>query len=584
MPKIKKLEEIWIEGRAISSGIAIGTPFFLKKNIDLLPDTQIELDQVDAEVNRLRDALESTRHDLTDICKHLDSEKLLEGFLILQSQIEFLSDPLLAKEAEQRILSKRKRAESILQELLYEYQQKFEEMEDSFFKERFQDVKDVVKRLIQRLLQKTKTSLPDLPENTILFTEDISPLETAEAIQKKVKAIVSEKGSATAHAAILARAKEIPYMTNISFSSISEHLNGLVIVDGKNGKIIFNPSQDTINTYEKMHSDLIERRESIRQQSSLKIETYDGYEMRLMANIESIEEISAVHHFGGNGVGLYRSENMLVGRNSLPSEDEQLEIYRALLENMKGKPATVRTFDVGRDKAGINPVSGHSFLGFRAIGNIKREREIFMTQIRALYRASAYGDLNILFPMVSSLQELLEAKQMVKEAAIQLKTRRKIRIGCMIEVPSAAIISDLLARECDFLSIGTNDLIQYTLAVDRCDHLLSHLYQPSHPCVIRLIQHVVTEANRHNIPVSICGEMAANPKFTSLLMGLGVRELSVAARYVPLIRESIRSSSILSCFNLAEKVLSISSAYEIQSLLDDNFQNHFARDHLEQLL
>lgn len=572
-----------MSGKAISSGIAIGRPFFLKNVKDVFSEDNIPFNQIKTEIKRFRSAIKSTHHDILQISKQLSSEGVVEGSVILQSQLELLSDPMLVKETEKRITAQRKTAEFILQKLLKEYQKKFEEIQDPFFRERFQDIQDVSSRIIGYLIRKAKISLPKLASNTILFAEDISPSETAEATQMHVQAIVSEKGSPTAHAAILARAKEIPYMTNISLSLVSKHFDSTFIVDGRNGELIINPTMETLKKYEKLRDDMTVRRHYAAHKSTTKIETFDGYTMRLMANIESIDETSTIHQFGGNGVGLFRSENLLVGRDRIPTEEEQYKIYCKLIENMKGLPATIRTFDVGRDKAGINP-SGNSFLGFRAVGNLKREKEIFMTQLKALCRASAYGELNILFPMVSSLQELLEAKQMVKDVSRQLKSRRKIKIGCMIEVPSAAIISDLLAKECDFLSIGTNDLIQYTLAVDRCDHLLSHLYQPAHPCVIRLIQHVIMEANRQNVPVSICGEMAANPKFTPLLIGLGVKELSVAARYIPLIKESIRMSNILSCCSLAEKALTLASADEIQSLLDKNFQDHFAREHLEQLM
>lgn len=584
MSKIKNIIEIRISGNAISSGIAIGKPYFLKTMKNNFIDDKIKSQEIANEIKRFRAAVKSAQKDLREMIKQMNLEGIDEGSQILDSQLMLLSDPSLIKEAEKRIQNERKKAEFILQKLTQEFQEKFEKLEDVYFRERIQDIQDVTNRVIGYLYQATKNTLPNLAPNTILFAEDISPSETAEATQKQVKAIVSERGSPTAHAAILARAKEIPYMTNISLSQVSQHSECVVIVDGRSGQLIINPTLETLKKYEKLHSEISARRDQLSQMRSQKIETFDGYQMRLMANIESCEETDKIHQFGGNGIGLYRSENILVGRNTLPSEQEQFEIYCAILEKMKGLPTTVRTFDVGRDKAGINPTSGNSFFGFRAVANLKREKDIFMTQLRALYRASAYGELNILFPMVSSLQELLEAKQMVKEVAKQIKTRRKIKIGCMIEVPSAAIISDLLAKECDFLSIGTNDLIQYTLAVDRCDHLLSHLYQPAHPCVLRLIQHVVAEGNRYNVPVSICGEMAANPKFTHLLLGLGVRELSVAARYIPLIRETIRSTSIISCYELAAKALTLPSAIEIQALLEDNYNSHFAKDYLNTLL
>lgn len=582
-----ELEEIRLSGFVISSGIAIGKPFFLKTFQKNFEHENIALHRIETEIKRFNAAVNSVANDLQIIKKQLVTEGVIEGIAILEVQLQLLSDPLIIGEVEKQIRVKQKNPEYILHQLISEYQKKFDAFKDSFFRERFRDVQDISKRILSYLLKESKSSLNDLSSNSILFAKDLSPLETAEASQKNVKAIVSERGSATAHASILARAKEIPYMTNISISVVSNHPESIIIVDGKGGEIIINPSQKTLARYEKLSSELAESRQRLTQAESQQIETYDGYKMKLFANIESCAEIAKIHEFGGEGVGLYRSENLLVGKNHIPTEEEQYEIYRELVENMKGLPITIRTFDVGRDKTGLDihlGLTGKPFLGFRAIGNLGHEKEIFMSQLRAILRASVLGKINILFPMVTSLSEIQQAKKMIQEAADELQITPKIGLGCMIEVPSAAIISDLLARECDFLSIGTNDLIQFTLAADRCDHSLNHLYQPTHPCVLRLIRHVVIEANRYSVPVSICGEIAANPKFTPLLLGLGIHEISVAARYIPLIKHAIRFSNIINSCQLAEKALSLASAAEIHTLLEETFERHFARSFLEELM
>lgn len=580
------LEEIRLVGYVISSGIAIGKPFFLKTFQKSFQDENVPVHRIDEEIKRFNSAVESVVQDLQIIRKQLILEDIPEGIAILEAQLQLLSDPLLIEEVEKQIRSTSKLPEYILQELIKEYQKKFESFEDPFFHERFKDVQDISKRILSYLLKESKSFTNDITSDSILFAKDLSPLETAEASQKRVKAIVSERGSATAHASILARAKEIPYMTNIAISIVSDHPESLIIVDGRGGELIINPKQETLERYKKLSFELAERRLQL-SHGPQDVETYDGYKMKLLANIETREEIAKIHEFGGNGVGLYRSENILVGRSHIPSEEEQYEIYRDLVKNMDGLPITIRTFDVGRDKAGIDIRPGQKekpFLGFRAIGSFEHEKEIFITQLRAILRASVFGKVNVLFPMVSSFSELLQAKKILQEVTKEFKLEHAVGMGCMIEVPSAAIIADLLAKECDFLSIGTNDLIQYTLAVDRCDHTLSHLYQPAHPCVIRLIQHVVTEANRKGISVCLCGEMAANPKFTPLLLGLGIHEISVAARYIPLIKHAIRFSNFVSCCELAEKALSLTSAADIQNLLDEAFQKHFARSLLEELM
>lgn len=581
------LEEIRLTGLVISSGIAIGRPFFLKTFQKSFQDENIPANRVKSEIKRFKAAVASVVQDLQIIKKQLEIEGIDEGTAIIEAQLLLLSDPLLIEEVEKQIYATRKIPEYVLQQLIQEYQKKFDAFEDPFFQERFKDVQDISSRILSYLLKESKNLLNDLSPDSILFAKDLSPSETAEASQKNVKAIVSEHGSTTAHASILARAKEIPYMTNISMSFVSSHPESVVIVDGKKGQLIINPKRETLDKYEKMRAELHSSRLKWKQPDSHAVETFDGYKMKLLANIETSTEITQVHEYGGEGVGLYRSENILVGCNSIPSEDEQFKIYRELVENMRGLPITIRTFDVGRDKAGIDIHYGKNrspFLGFRAIANLEHEKEIFMTQLRAILRASVFGKVNILFPMVTSLAELLQAKQMIQVAAQQVKISPNVGIGSMIEVPSAAIIADLLAKECNFLSIGTNDLIHYTLAVDRCDYTLSHLYQPTHPCVLRLIRHVVIEANRRGIHVSICGEIAANPKFTPLLLGLGIHEISVAARYIPLIKQTIRSSNITSSCQLAEKALSLDSAAEIYALLEEAFEKHFARDLLEELM
>ena len=581
------LEEIRLTGCVISSGIAIGKPFFLKTFQNSFQEENIPTHKIDGEIKRFNSAVHSVVQDLHTIRKQLELEGVTEGIAILESQLQLLSDPLLIEEVKKQIHATRKMSEYVLDQLIQEYEKKFDAFEDSFFRERFKDVQDISRRILSYLLKESKNFLNELSSDSILIAKDLSPLETAEASHKYVKAIVSERGSTTAHASILARAKEIPYMTNIAISIVSNHPESIIIVDGKGGELIINPKKETLARYEKLRMELLSRRNRWSHGNSNEVQTYDGYKMKLVANIETSEEIAKVHEFGGEGVGLYRSENILVGCSAIPSEDEQFEIYRTLIENMKGLPITIRTFDVGRDKAGIDihhGKVGRTFLGFRAIRHLEHEKEIFMTQLRAILRASQSGNVNILFPMVSSLPELMEAKQMVQEASRQVNITSKIRVGCMIEVPSAAIISDLLAQECDFLSIGTNDLIHFTLAVDRCDHTLSHLYQPMHPCVLRLIQGVVREANRYGIPVSICGELAANPKFIPLLLGLGVHEISVAARYIPLIKQAIRFSNIVSSCELAEKALSLATAEDIQDLLEKAFEKHFARSLLEELM
>jgi phosphotransferase system enzyme I (PtsI) len=412
---------------------------------------------------------------------------------------------------------------------------------------------------------------------SIVFARDLTPTDIAEAGSAFVHGFVCEKGSATSHAAIVAKAKGIPFVTNVNFES-AKCLNGdVVIVDGRSGDIILNPSPETLRRYQDMQLQLQLHVKNLTKSKQLESETYDGYAIKLSANIEMVSELEMIHQYGGNGVGLFRSEYICLANNKFPSEDEQFEIYKNVVEKMLGLPIVIRTFDIGGDKLLGNShfnKESHSFLGCRAIRFLLKEREIFKAQLKAIIRASVYGKVSILFPMISTLSELIEAKQVVKEVQVELEKKKiqyhpHIRIGCMIEV-----ITDLLAKECDFLSIGTNDLVQYSLAADRGNHAMSGFYTPTHPSVIRLIKLVVSEANINGIPVTICGEVAADPRFTSLLLGLGVHELSVASRYIPIIKNAIRNTSIVAATKLAEEALRLATANEIQELINQEYMKN----------
>ena len=359
-----------------------------------------------------------------------------------------------------------------------------------------------------------------------------------------------------------------------------------VIVDGRTGEIIINPNPETLSKYKQLRDQLHKHLEKLTKQGKLEAETYDGYRIQLSANIETFTELEMLHELGGSGVGLLRTESAFLAKETFPTEEEQFYIYSHFVEQMKGLPIVIRTFDLGGDKYLRNQQHVHEcnpFLGCRAIRFSLKEKEIFKAQLRAILRSSALGDVSIMFPMVSSLSELLEAKALLQESRQELIARGepmadRLPIGCMIEVPSAAIIADILAKECDFLSIGTNDLVQYALAVDRSNNALRDLYTPTHPSILRLIRFVVSEANHHEIPVTVCGEVAADPRFAPLLLGLGVHELSVASRYLPTIKNAIRNTSIVNASKLAEQALSLSSAAEIEELINREYRKNVPED------
>jgi len=575
-----KIHETHLAGIPISQGIAIGKPFFFTIAEDEIIEIDISDDAIEFEVVRYQQAVKRCQQDVKRLQEQLEIENALEAVAILDTHVHIMNDPLITDNVVGQIRKRKKNADFVFKQLAQEYQTKFKSMPDTFFKERAMDLQDITRRIVSYLCEERHICLVDIPENTIVFARELAASDVAEVKAGSVCAFVTESGGTTSHAAIVAKAKGIPYIGNVDFSLFDQIDVEMAIVDGHRGDIYLNPDQTTLEKYRKTQEQEEEYFKELEKTSSLKCQTRDGHSMNLSANIEMVNEISMVHRYGGHGVGLFRSEYILLAQQNFPSELEQLAIYQSLVIKMDGKPIVIRTFDVGGDKLTIHQQSvhrGNPYLGCRAIRFLLQEREIFKTQLRAILQASAFGNVRILFPMVSGLSELQEAKALVEECKCELLEAGKdvakvVPIGCMIEVPSAAIIADHLAAECDFLSIGTNDLVQYALAADRSNQSMSVQYAPTHPAVIRLIQLVVQQANTHSIPVTVCGEVAADPKFTALLMGLGVIELSVTARCIPIIKQAIRSTTIILAKQLSQEILSMNSQEEIEEKLESAYQ------------
>lgn len=575
------MDEIVLHGIPICRGIAIGKPFFLNRDEWTIFELPIAQSDVDREVERYVTALARSKQDIKRLQKQLEAESALESILILDAQLEMLQDPLLTVEIEKAIRQSNKNAEFVFQQQLQQFKDQFESLQDSFFMERFKDLEDVSRRVLAYLNESVHLSLNHVPVNSIVCSVELTPSDAAEAQTASILAFVTESGGATSHAAIVAKAKGIPYITSIPLGMIKENMGSKMIVDGRTGDVIVNPSTQTIQKYEALQQLMRMQTKHFEQAVHWKPETFDGYSIRLFANIEMVDEVEIVHRLGGQGIGLFRSEYIFLPKNEVPSEDEQFEIYSQLVIRMKSAPVVIRTFDLGGDKASFHPnmpIERNPFLGCRATRFLLKEPELFKAQLKAILRASQLGDVSILFPMISTLSELREAKRMLYEAQQELKIEKRLRIGCMIEVPSAALIVDHFAKECDFLSIGTNDLFQYTLAVDRSDQSLAEMYEPTDPSIIRLIKLITTAANRYRIPVSVCGEIASDPRFTPLLLGLGVQELSVTPRYLPVIKNAVRHTSIVDAVYLAEKALKLKTAQEIMQLLVQEYQKNVPQD------
>ncbi len=577
---MSKRREIRLQGYPICPGIAIGRLFLFTVAEENIPEFSVPDDQIEGEVARYNKALKSSRKDLLFLQKRLKMEGGNEAAAILGSHLEIMRDPFMTVQMEEAIRSKGKNTEYVFKTVIGEYEEKFQKITDVFFRERLKDFQDISRRIIGHLRKHERCTLAELEFRSIVFAHELLPSHTAEANTDVIEAFVTRSGAETSHVAIMARAKGIPFVSNVDFPQFPvTAAPPQVIVDGRSGLVIINPTKETLAHYQEEGKKLKIHVQGLQKTGFLDAETIDGYKTHLSANIEMFNELDTLHEYGGEGVGLFRSEYLFLAREVFPSEEEQFLVYRSIVEKVGGHPSVIRTFDIGGDKLGnfnLSRYEKNPYLGCRAIRLMLKERTIFKTQIRAILRASAFGEVSILFPMISGVLELREAKGIVEEAKRELLElgipfSRNIPIGCMIEVPSAAITCDIIVKECDFLSIGTNDLVQYSLAVDRGNPTMSYLYTPAHPSILRLIKMVVDEGNRAEKAVSVCGEIAADPRYTALLLGLGVHDLSVSSPSLPVIKNVIRRLSILEARKLAEHALTLSTPTEIEEVLDKHY-------------
>lgn len=567
-------EEVILKGNPVCRGIAIGKLFFLKRDEFKIFEQDIRKADTDREVDRYRSALSRSKQDIKRLQKQLEAESAIEGILILDAQLEMLQDPLLTTEIEKEICQTKKNAEFVFQKALLSLQKKFNDIGDAFFTERFKDLKDISGRIFSYLYESGNISLKDLPPNSVVCAQDLTASDAAEATAHYVVAFMTELGGATSHAAIVAKSKGIPFITKIDLQILKEHPEAIVIVDGRTGKVIVNPSVETLKKYEHLKLMMHQQAKSLEKIIHHRPETFDGHAIQLSANLETTHEVDLVRELGGEGIGLFRSEYIFLPQQDIPSEDEQFLIYSYIAERMQDLPVVIRTFDVGGDKVSKHfafSSDKNAFLGSRATRFFLKEPELLKTQLKAIIRASIHGNVGILFPMISTLSDLRLIKRMIAEVQEELGLMHKVPIGCMIEVPSAAMIADFLAKECDFFSIGTNDLVQYSLAVDRGDQLANEFYEPTDPSILRLIKIITMAAHQEGISVTVCGEIASDPRFTPLLIGLGVHELSVTPRSLPAIKNAIRNTSIVDAVQLADQALELQTSQEVLNLISREY-------------
>lgn len=561
------------KGIAASSGIAIAKVYKLD-----MPDLTIEtkkITDIEGEITRYNTAVSEVQKDLAIIKEVATKNLSAEEAAIFDAHSLVLSDPELQSQVESKIKDENINADSALETVSNMFIGMFESMEDEYFKERAADIRDVSTRLIAKLLGKDLPNPSLINEEVVVIADDLTPSDTAQLNKNLVRGFATNIGGRTSHSAILARSMEIPAV--VAMNTITEEVNNddFVILDGSQGIVIINPTKEQIDEYTKLRQDFLDSKEELKKLKDEKSITIDGHHVELVANIGSPKDIEAVNANGAEGVGLYRTEFLYMESAGLPTEDEQFEAYKQVLEGLNGKPVVVRTLDIGGDKeldAIDLPKEMNPFLGVRAIRLCFQEIEIFRTQLRALLRASVFGDLRIMFPMIATLGEFRKAKEILLEEKSKLisegiSVSETIQVGIMIEIPAAAVIADQFAKEVDFFSIGTNDLIQYTFAADRMSTSISYLYQPFNPSILRLIKNVIDAAHAEGKWTGMCGEMAGEAIAAPLLIGLGLDEFSMSATSVLQQRKLIRGLSKTEMTDLANQALQCGTMEEVIQLV-----------------
>jgi phosphoenolpyruvate-protein phosphotransferase (PTS system enzyme I) len=581
---LEKINNRILQGTGASPGIAIGQVRITDRSRVVVHERRIEREQVPDEIERFAAALAKTKEELKALKRHFAGDGGDEHLYVIDTHQLILEDGMLFKETQGFIENELINAEAALKMTLRKIQSFFAGIEDDYIRERSGDVEIVVERVLRNMLGKPQESLDAGEGQTIIVAHDLSPADVLQINKMKVIGFVTDLGGKTSHAAILARAMEIPAVVGLERVTSEIAVDDVLIIDGTTGVVVINPDKDTFQSYlrqkqryEYLEAELLKIRD-------LPAETTDGHRVVLKGNAEFLEEIPSLKGHGAEGIGLFRTEMLFFNREEPPGEEEQFAVYSSVVKEMAPDPVTIRTLDVGGDKFvaklnlddELNPA-----LGLRAIRLSLRQPEIFKPQLRAILRASNFGKVRIFFPMISGVSEIRAVKALLEEVKSELRSEgipfdEQVEIGIMIEIPSAVIIADLLAREVDFFSVGTNDLIQYSLAIDRTNEHLSSLYEPLHPAVIRALKMVVDAAHAAGIDACICGEMAGEAEYLPILLGLGFDELSMNAISLLRVKKILRNCSKNEAEEIVGKVLNFPTAQEVELFLREEIAKRFS--------
>jgi len=560
------------KGIAVSAGVCRGKVLVLHKAAVEVPHYGVEESGLAGQVERLQQALVETRQQILEVQHQVSQALNANDASIFDAHLLVLEDPTLIDSVTNLIYEKKINVEAAFHEFAEKYQQTLRAINDAYLQERATDMRDVTSRILDNLMgRRPQNEAQALAEPCILIAEDLPPSEVALLNRKNTLGFATDVGSKTSHSAIMARSLQLPAVVGLQGASQKIQSGATALLDGYSGLIIINPSDQTLFEYGQMSRRRAPLEEKLREMQLLPAVTLDGKQIVLSANIEQIGDLEAVKFHGAEGVGLFRTEYLFINRESLPTEEEQFQVYRQLAAELKPQPVIIRTLDLGGDKFLSHlklPLEMNPFLGWRAIRFCLEEREMFRAQLRAILRASTTENVKLMYPMISGVGELDQANAVLEEYKAELRAEKipfdaKIAVGAMIEIPSAALAADALARRCQFFSLGTNDLIQYSLAVDRLNERIAHLYEPTHPAVVRLIKLTADAAHTAGIWCGLCGEMASDPALTPLLLGLGVDELSTAPSLVPQVKLLIRRLNMQQAKALADFALNCESGKEI---------------------
>jgi len=562
-----------VQGISASQGIAYGQIFiYLQSKVDI-PSYQVDPDKRIDEIARFDKALLVTRQQIAKVQDEVEKNLGKNEALIFDAHLLVLEDQALISETIREFETTGLNIETCFDNVSKKYIQAFSEIDDEYLRERAGDIRDVAQRVLQNLLGQAENNLSHLVERRIVVANDLSPADSAGIDRGSGLAIVTDSGSKTSHAAIVARSMRVPAVVGVRDLTKRVKMGDWALVDGYDGIVILNPSEDTLFRYGKIQTQRKSVESRLLEANRQKAVTLDGVEVSLMANIEKVEEVALAKEFFAQGVGLFRTEYLYLNASRMPTEQEQFLAYNAVVEGLAPNPVIIRTLDLGADKPmtsdpAMFPKEDNPFMGFRAIRFCLEHQDLFKDQLRAILLASHHGKAKLMYPMISGADELAQANAILEECKAELRVRGQpfddnLEVGAMIEIPSAAFTVDLLAAQCDFFSIGTNDLIQYMLAIDRGNDRIAHMYEPAHPAVLRTLKRIVDDAHRLGVPVSVCGEMASDPAYAPLLLGLGVDSLSMSPPLLPAVKFLVRAMKMSDARELAVEVLGMASAGEI---------------------